>query len=105
MKKGSFTGASGRRIGKFEEANGGTILLDEIGEMDMNLQAKLLRVLQEKEITRVGSNQPIRFNARVIVATNRNLADEVKNGNFREDLYYRLLGLPVDLPPPPRTRK
>jgi two-component system response regulator AtoC len=98
-EKGSFTGATDRRIGKFEEANGGTILLDEIGEMDLNLQAKLLRVLQEKEVTRVGSNKSIRFNARVIVATNRNLADEVKSGRFREDLYYRLLGLPIDLPP------
>ncbi len=98
-EKGSFTGAAGRRIGKFEEANGGTIFLDEIGEMDMNLQAKLLRVLQEKEITRIGSNTPTKFNARIMVATNRNLADEVKNGNFREDLYYRLLGLPIDLPP------
>lgn len=98
-EKGSFTGATGRRIGKFEEANGGTVFLDEIGEMDMNLQAKLLRVLQEKEVTRVGSNQPIKFYARIMVATHRNLADEVKNGNFREDLYYRLLGLPIDLPP------
>jgi two-component system response regulator AtoC len=98
-EKGSFTGATERRIGKFEEANGGTILLDEIGEMDMNLQAKLLRVLQEKEVTRVGSNKSISFNARVIVATNRNLADEVKSGRFREDLYYRILGLPIDLPP------
>ena len=98
-EKGSFTGAAGRRIGKFEEANGGTLFLDEIGEMDMNLQAKLLRVLQEKEITRIGSNQHIKFNARIMVATHRNLADEVKNGNFREDLYYRLLGLPIDLPP------
>lgn len=98
-EKGAFTGAAGRRIGKFEEANGGTIFLDEIGEMDLNLQAKLLRVVQEKEITRVGSNQPIKFDARLIVATHRNLADEVKKGNFREDLYYRLLGLPIDLPP------
>lgn len=98
-EKGSFTGAAGRRIGKFEEANGGTLFLDEIGEMDMNLQAKLLRVLQEKEINRVGSNQSIKFNARIMVATHRNLADEVKKGNFREDLYYRLLGLPLDLPP------
>lgn len=98
-EKGSFTGASNRRIGKFEEANGGTIFLDEIGEMDMNLQAKLLRVLQEKEVTRVGSNNPIKINARVLVATHKNLAEEVKNGRFREDLYYRLLGLPIELPP------
>lgn len=98
-EKGSFTGAIARRIGKFEEANGGTIFLDEIGDMDMNLQVKLLRVLQEKEITRVGGNEVIPYDARVIVATHKNLADEVKKGNFREDLYYRLLGLPVALPP------
>jgi len=98
-EKGSFTGAANRRIGKFEEAEGGTIFLDEIGEMDLNLQAKLLRVLQEKEITRVGSNQVIKLDVRVIVATHRNLADETKSGKFREDLYYRLLGLPVHLPP------
>lgn len=98
-EKGAFTGAVSRRIGRFEEADGGTILLDEIGEMDANLQAKLLRVLQEREITRIGSNKPIKFNARVIVATHRNLAEEVKKGNFREDLYYRILGLPIEIPP------
>jgi DNA-binding NtrC family response regulator len=98
-EKGAFTGAVNKRIGKFEEANGGTVFLDEIGEMDLQLQAKLLRVLQEKEVTRIGSNQAIKINTRVIVATHRNLAEEVKAGNFREDLYYRLLGLPVELPP------
>ncbi len=98
-EKGAFTGAINKRIGKFEEANGGTIFLDEIGEMDLQLQAKLLRVLQEKEVTRIGSNQAVKINARVIVATHRNLAEEVKSGNFREDLYYRLLGLPIELPP------
>jgi len=98
-EKGSFTGAANRRIGKFEEAEGGTIFLDEIGEMDLSLQAKLLRVLQEKEITRVGSNQSVKLDVRVIVATHRNLAEETKAGRFREDLYYRLLGLPVQLPP------
>lgn len=98
-EKGAFTGAVNKRIGKFEEANGGTIFLDEIGEMDLNLQAKLLRVLQEKEVTRVGSNEPIKISCRVVVATHRNLADEVKNNRFREDLYYRLLGLPIELPP------
>ncbi len=98
-EKGSFTGAVNRRIGKFEEADGGTIFLDEIGEMDLNLQAKLLRVLQEKEVTRIGSNNPVKVNCRVVVATHRNLTDEVKNGRFREDLYYRLLGLPIELPP------
>lgn len=98
-EKGSFTGATNRRIGKFEEAEGGTIFLDEIGEMDLSLQAKLLRVLQEKEITRVGSNQAVKLDVRVIVATHRNLAEETKAGKFREDLYYRLLGLPIQLPP------
>lgn len=98
-EKGAFTGAANRRIGKFEEAEGGTIFLDEIGEMDLNLQSKLLRVLQEKEITRVGSNQVIKLDVRVIVATHRALLEEVKAGRFREDLYYRLLGLPIHLPP------
>lgn len=98
-EKGAFTGAFQRRIGKFEEAEGGTIFLDEIGEMDINLQAKLLRVLQEKELTRVGGNQVIKLDVRVLVATHRNLQDEVKNKTFREDLYYRLLGLPILVPP------
>jgi DNA-binding NtrC family response regulator len=98
-EKGAFTGAVGRRIGKFEEAEGGTIFLDEIGEMDLGLQSKLLRVLQEKELTRIGSNQVIKLDVRVIVATHRNLHDEVKAGKFREDLFYRLLGLPIHLPP------
>src|SRR5690606_9085782 len=98
-EKGAFTGAMTRRIGKFEEADGGTIFLDEIGEMDPSLQAKLLRVLQEREITRIGSNQVIKLDVRVITATHRDLAEEVKAGRFREDLYYRLLGLPINLPP------
>ncbi len=98
-EKGAFTGAVGRRIGKFEEAEGGTIFLDEIGEMDMNLQAKLLRVLQEREITRVGGNQTIKLDVRLITATHKDLAEEVKTSRFREDLYYRLMGLPVHLPP------
>ena len=98
-EKGSFTGALGRRIGKFEEAEGGTIFLDEIGEMDLGLQSKLLRVLQEKELTRIGSNQIVKLDVRVIVATHRNLHEEVKAGKFREDLFYRLLGLPILLPP------
>jgi len=98
-EKGAFTGANTRRIGKFEEAEGGTLFLDEIGEMDLNLQAKLLRVLQERELTRIGGNDIIKLDIRLIVATHRDLAEEVKNGNFREDLYYRLLGLPVHLPP------
>lgn len=98
-EKGSFTGAITRRIGKFEEAQNGTIFLDEIGEMELNLQAKLLRVIQEKEVTRIGGNNTIKLDVRILVATHRNLAEEIKNGNFREDLYYRLLGLPVWLPP------
>jgi len=98
-EKGAFTGAVTRRIGKFEEAEGGTIFLDEIGEMDPNLQAKLLRVLQEREVTRIGGNQVIKLDVRIIAATHKDLAEEVKGGRFREDLYYRLLGLPIHLPP------
>ena len=98
-EKGAFTGAVARRKGKFEEAEGGTIFLDEITDTDMNFQPKLLRALQEREITRIGSNQTVRFDCRIIVASNRNLLNEVKNGNFRQDLYYRLYGLPIDLPP------
>lgn len=98
-EKGSFTGAVTRRIGKFEEADKGTLFLDEIGELDINLQAKLLRALQEREITRVGSNAVTPINVRIIVATHKNLMDEVKNKTFREDLYYRLIGLPINLPP------
>jgi len=98
-EKGSFTSAVSRRIGRFEEADGGTLFLDEIGEMNLNLQSKLLRVLQEKEIFRIGSNKSVKTDCRVIVASNKNLRDEVRKGNFREDLYYRLLGLPIELPP------
>jgi DNA-binding NtrC family response regulator len=98
-EKGSFTGANTRHLGKFEIANKGTLFLDEIGEMDLNMQAKLLRVLQERELIRVGGSKPIKFDARVIVATHKNLAKEVEKGNFREDLYYRLLGLPIEIPP------
>ena len=98
-EKGAFTGAINKRIGKFEEADEGTLFLDEIGELDQSLQAKLLRVLQEKEITRIGSNQMIKLDVRIIVATHKNLLEEVKAGRFREDLYYRLLGLPITLPP------
>jgi DNA-binding NtrC family response regulator len=98
-EKGAFTGAMTRRIGKFEEAEGGTIFLDEIGEMDTNLQAKLLRVLQEREVIRIGGNQVIKLDVRILAATHKDLAEEVKTGRFREDLYYRLLGLPIHLPP------
>jgi len=98
-EKGAFTGANTRKIGKFELANNGTLFLDEIAEMDINLQAKLLRAIQEKEITRIGGTEVIKFNARIIIATHRDLVLEVERGNFREDLYYRLLGLTVELPP------
>ncbi len=98
-EKGAFTGALTRRIGKFEEADEGSLFLDEIGELDLSLQSKLLRVLQEKEVTRIGSNQVIKLDVRILVATHKNLLEEVKAGRFREDLYYRLLGLPIALPP------
>jgi len=98
-EKGAFTGAAFRRIGKFEEAHGGTLFLDEMAEMDISLQAKLLRALQEKEIIRIGSNTPVKFDCRIIIATNKDLQEEIKKGNFRQDLYYRLYGLPIELPP------
>lgn len=98
-EKGAFTGAVVRRKGKFEDADGGTLFLDEITDTDPNFQPKLLRALQEREISRIGSNDPVSFDCRIIVATNRNLQNEVKSGNFRQDLYYRLFGLPIDLPP------
>jgi DNA-binding NtrC family response regulator len=98
-EKGAFTGAIATKPGKFELANGGTLFLDEIGDMEISLQAKLLRALQEQEITRIGGNKLIKFDARIIIATHKDLMEEVSNGNFREDLYYRLLGLQIDLPP------
>ncbi|MGZ3757149.1 MAG: sigma-54-dependent transcriptional regulator [Mucilaginibacter sp.] len=98
-EKGAFTGAIARKTGKFEDANGGTIFLDEIAELDLNVQSKLLRVLQEREVVRVGGNEKIKLDIRLIVATHKNLAEEVKKGNFREDLYYRIMGLPIELPP------
>jgi len=98
-EKGAFTGADSRRIGKFEEANEGTIFLDEIGEMPMDLQAKLLRVLQDSKITRVGSNKQIELDIRVVAATNKNLKERVKEGKFREDLMYRLEGFLIHLAP------
>lgn len=98
-EKGAFTGANFRRIGKFEEAHGGTLFLDELAEMEVPLQAKLLRALQEREVVRVGSNKPVSFDCRIIVATNKNLMENVKNGSFRQDLYYRLYGLPIEIPP------
>jgi transcriptional regulator with GAF, ATPase, and Fis domain len=98
-EKGSFTGASERRIGKFELANQGTLFLDEIGEMPLDLQGKLLRALQEKEIERVGGKSVIKVDVRVIVATNRNLDKEVAQGTFRSDLFYRINVFPIRLPP------
>lgn len=98
-EKGSFTGATEKQLGKFELADKGTIFLDEIGEMPIDLQVKLLRVLQENEIERIGSNKPIAINARIIAATNKNLEDEVTSGKFRMDLYYRLHVFPVYIPP------
>jgi len=97
--RGSFTGAVADKPGKFEVANGGTIFLDEIGTMPMHLQMKLLRVLQEHEVERVGTSKKIKLNVRVISATNANIEDEVKRGSFREDLYYRLNVIPILLPP------
>jgi two-component system response regulator AtoC len=98
-EKGAFTGAIERKMGKFEEANGGTLFLDEIGELDLKMQSKLLRVLQEREIVRVGGNKEIKFDARLITATHKDLKEEVQKGNFREDLYFRIFGLPIELPP------
>jgi DNA-binding NtrC family response regulator len=98
-EKGAFTGAIDRKIGKFEQADGGTIFLDEVGELPLELQAKLLRVLQEKEVQRLGSVATIRLNIRVIAATNRNMEKEVATGKFRLDLYYRLNVFPITLPP------
>lgn len=98
-ERGSFTGAHARKIGKFEQADGGTIFLDEIGELDLDLQAKLLRALQEGEITRVGGNDTIKFNARIISATNKDVVQMIREGKFREDLYYRLFQFPIPLPP------
>lgn len=99
FEKGSFTGANFRRIGRFEEAHGGTLFLDEIAELDIALQAKLLRALQEKEIVRIGSNKPLKTDCRIIVATHQNLQEHVLKNTFRQDLYYRLYGLHIELPP------
>ncbi len=97
-ERGAFTGAESRHIGKFEQAEGGTLVLDEIGEMSLPLQAKLLRVLQEREVDRVGGRGPIKIDIRVIAITNRNLAQQVKEGRFRQDLYYRLRVIPIEIP-------
>ena len=97
-EKGAFTGAVARRIGKFEEASDGTLLLDEISEMDIGIQAKLLRAIQEKEIDRIGGKAPIKVNTRIIATSNRNLDEAVKNGAFRQDLYYRLNVVNIHIP-------
>lgn len=98
-EKGAFTGAYAKSLGKFEQAEGGTILLDEIGEMSFSLQAKLLRVLQEKQVDRIGGREPVPVDVRIIAATHRDLQKKVIDGEFREDLYYRLNVYPIELPP------
>ena len=98
-RKGSFTGAIADRIGKFEAANEGTIFLDEIGELPLNLQVKLLRVIQEREVDKIGFSQPVKVNVRILAATNRKLKTQVEDGQFREDLFYRLSVVTIDLPP------
>ena len=98
-EKGAFTGADSRKIGKFEQANGGTLFLDEIADLEIGLQAKLLRVIQERELVRLGGSETIPLDVRIITATHKNLANLIENGKFRKDLYYRLLGLPIELPP------
>lgn len=98
-EKGAFTGASLRKIGRFEEAHRGTLHLDEIGDMSADLQTKLLRVLEEKKLYRLGSEKPVDVDARIIVSTNRNLDDEVNKGNFRKDLFYRLNAITIEVPP------
>jgi transcriptional regulator with GAF, ATPase, and Fis domain len=98
-QRGAFTGADAPRSGRFELADGGTILLDEVSEIDLNLQAKLLRVLQEKSFERVGSSETIRVDVRVLATTNRDLESEVADGRFRQDLYYRLAVVPLWVPP------
>ncbi|OGD11200.1 MAG: hypothetical protein A2Y86_04385 [Candidatus Aminicenantes bacterium RBG_13_62_12] len=97
--KGSFTGAHETKHGRFEVADGGTIFLDEIGNISLNIQAKLLRVIQEREVTRIGSSHPIKVDIRILAATNENLEDLVRKGKFREDLFYRLSVVPIHLPP------
>lgn len=103
-EKGAFTGASEQRIGKFEQADGGTLFLDEIGDMSLEAQAKVLRALQESKVQRVGGNDPIQVDVRILAATNKDLEQEIEEGNFREDLYHRISVIPISVPPL-RTRK
>jgi two-component system, NtrC family, nitrogen regulation response regulator NtrX len=98
-EKGSFTGAASRHIGKFEQANDGTLFLDEIGDMPLAMQAKLLRVLEQGEVERIGGDKPTKVNVRVVVATHRQLEEQVKQGNFRQDLFHRIFVFPIVLPP------
>ena len=98
-EKGSFTGAGARHVGKFEQAHRGTLFLDEIGDMPLVMQAKLLRVLEEGQVERVGGDRPVSVNVRVIVATHRNLDELVRQGGFRQDLYHRIYVFPLRLPP------
>src|SRR4051812_4096500 len=97
-EKGSFTGAASRHTGKFEQAHGGTLFLDEIGDMPLTMQAKLLRVLEEGEVERIGSDKPVNVDVRVVAATHRNLEELVRTGNFRQDLFHRVYVFPVVLP-------
>ena len=98
-EKGSFTGAASRHIGKFEQAHEGTLFLDEIGDMPLAMQAKLLRVLEQGEVERIGGDKPVKVNVRVVVATHRNLEEQVRQGGFRQDLFHRIYVFPVLLPP------
>lgn len=104
-EKGAFTGATQQRIGKFEQAHGGTLFLDEIGDMSLSAQAKVLRVLEENEIERVGGERSIEVDVRVLAATNKNLMEEIENNRFREDLYHRIGVILVDVPPLRRRRE
>src|SRR5262249_22334868 len=98
-EKGAFTGAVTRRIGRFEQANGGTIFLDEVGDLPLDLQVKLLRVLQEREFERIGGKETIKVDVRVVAATNQDILKAMKDGRFRSDLYYRLNVIPIRMPP------
>src|SRR5207248_4813485 len=98
-EKGAFTGAAARHLGRFEQADGGTLFLDEIGDMPLAMQAKLLRVLEQGEVERIGGDKPVKVNVRVVVATHRKLEEQVKQGHFRQDLFHRIFVFPIVLPP------